>query len=134
MIGTLLLARNAVLRRERNKFRIQQMEREAERNEEVNQMKFRFFTNVSHELRTPLTLIISPLEGMMKETHDERKQEQLKLMHRNALRLLNLVNQLLDFRKAENKGFKLNPKEYNIGTIVHSVYKYFTTFGKAKGN
>ena len=70
--GTLLLARNAVLRRERNKFRIQQMEREAERNEEVNQMKFRFFTNVSHELRTPLTLIISPLEGMMKETHDEQ--------------------------------------------------------------
>ena len=68
LIGVLILARNAVLRRERNKFKIQQMEHEAERNEEVNQMKFRFFTNVSHELRTPLTLIISPLESMIKES------------------------------------------------------------------
>ncbi len=132
LIGTLLLARNAVLRRERNKFRIQQMEREAERNEEVNQMKFRFFTNVSHELRTPLTLIISPLEGMMKETHDERKQEQLKLMHRNALRLLNLVNQLLDFRKNEVAGLHLNLSEGEVVSYVHSICNSFLMLSEKK--
>ena len=109
------------------------MEREAERNEEVNQMKFRFFTNVSHELRTPLTLIISPLEGMMKETHDERKQEQLKLMHRNALRLLNLVNQLLDFRKNEVAGLHLNLSEGEVVSYVHSICNSFPdAFGKEK--
>ena len=64
-------------------------------------MKFRFFTNVSHELRTPLTLIISPLEGMLKETTDELQSTRLQLMYRNAHRLLHLVNQLLDFRKGE---------------------------------
>lgn len=108
------------------------MEREAERNEEVNQMKFRFFTNVSHELRTPLTLIISPLEGMMKETHDERKQEQLKLMHRNALRLLNLVNQLLDFRKNEVAGLHLNLSEGEVVSYVHSICNSFLMLSEKK--
>ena len=72
-------------------------------------MKFRFFTNVSHELRTPLTLIISPLESMMKEVSDDKQLGRLTLMHRNALRLLNLVNQLLDFRKSEVAGLHLTP-------------------------
>ena len=70
-----------------------QIEEDARRTEELNQMKFRFFTNVSHELRTPLTLIISPLESMIKEADDEKKAGKLKMMHCNALRLLHLVNQ-----------------------------------------
>ena len=132
LIGVLMLARNAVLRRERNKFKIQQMEHEAERNEEVNQMKFRFFTNVSHELRTPLTLIISPLESMIKETKDERKLGQLKLMHRNASRLLNLVNQLLDFRKNEVAGLHLSLSEGEIVSYVHSICNSFLMLSEKK--
>lgn len=132
LIGVLMLARNAVLRRERNKFKIQQMEHEAERNEEVNQMKFRFFTNVSHELRTPLTLIISPLESMIKETKDERKLGQLKLMHRNASRLLNLVNQLLDFRKNEVAGLHLSLSEGEIVSYVHNICNSFLMLSEKK--
>lgn len=132
LIGVLILARNAVLRRERNKFKIQQMEHEAERNEEVNQMKFRFFTNVSHELRTPLTLIISPLESMIKETKDGRKLDQLKLMHRNALRLLNLVNQLLDFRKNEVAGLHLTLSEGEIVSYVHNICNSFLMLSEKK--
>jgi len=132
LIGVLMLARNALLRRERNKFRIQQMEREAERNEEVNQMKFRFFTNVSHELRTPLTLIISPLEGMIKETGDEKKLGQLKLMHRNALRLLNLVNQLLDFRKNEVAGLHLDLSEGEVVSFVRNICNSFLMLSEKK--
>lgn len=132
LAGVLILARNAVLRRERNKFKIQQMEREAERNEEVNQMKFRFFTNVSHELRTPLTLIISPLEGMMKETQDERKLQQLGLMHRNALRLLNLVNQLLDFRKNEVAGLHLHLSEGEIVAYIQAICNSFLMLSERK--
>ena len=63
-IGLLFLARRQILKRERERFRLHQIELEVAKNEEVNNMKFRFFTNVSHELRTPLTLIISPLEGI----------------------------------------------------------------------
>ena len=54
----------------------------------------------------------------MKETHDERKLDQLKLMHRNALRLLNLVNQLLDFRKNEVAGLHLNLSEGEVVSMV----------------
>lgn len=132
LVGVLILARNEVLRRERNKFKIQQMEHEAERNEEVNQMKFRFFTNVSHELRTPLTLIISPLESMIKETKDDRKLGQLKLMHRNASRLLNLVNQLLDFRKNEVAGLHLSLSEGEIVSYVHTICNSFLMLSEKK--
>lgn len=69
------------------------------------------FTNVSHELRTPLTLIISPMESMMKEITDEKLHGKLQLMYRNAQRLLNLVNQLLDFRKNEMAGLHLTLSE-----------------------
>lgn len=132
LIGGLFLARNAVLRRERNKFKIEQMEHEAARSEEVNQMKFRFFTNVSHELRTPLTLIISPLEGMIKETKDERKLEQLNLMHRNAQRLLTLVNQLLDFRKNEVAGLHLSLSEGEIVSYMRNICNSFLMLSEKK--
>ena len=65
-VSALLFARRLTLKREREKFRMQQIEQEAVRKEEINQMKFRFFTNISHELRTPLTLIIAPLEDAMR--------------------------------------------------------------------
>ena len=95
------------LKREREKFRMQQIEQEAARKEEINQMKFRFFTNISHELRTPLTLIIAPLEELLKKTaEDESQRNVLQLMYRNAQRLLMLVNQLLDFRKSGFLSFR----------------------------
>ena len=94
LVIVLFLARYRMLKREREKFHLQQIENEVAKNEEINNMKFRFFTNVSHELRTPLTLIISPLEGMLKETTDELQSTRLQLMYRNAQRLLHLVNQL----------------------------------------
>ena len=100
--------------------------------QEISDIKLRFFTNISHELRTPLTLIISPLEGMMKETHDERKLDQLKLMHRNALRLLNLVNQLLDFRKNEVAGLHLNLSEGEVVSYVHSICNSFLMLSEKK--
>ncbi len=125
LIGILFWARNVVLRRERNKFKIQQIEREAERNEELNQMKFRFFTNVSHELRTPLTLIISPLESMMKDAKDAVLLDQLKMMHRNAVKLLNLVNQLLDFRKNEVAGLHLDLSEGEIISYARNICNSF---------
>ena len=132
LLGSLFLAFYTVQRRERNKFKIRQMERDAKKNEEVNQMKFRFFTNVSHELRTPLTLIISPLEGMLKETTDELQSTRLQLMYRNAQRLLHLVNQLLDFRKGEMSTHQLSLSEGDIISYVHSVCNSFLLMADKK--
>ena len=133
LIAILLLAYNWVKRHERNKYRIRQIEEDARRNEELNQMKFRFFTNVSHELRTPLTLIISPLESLIKDEHDELVAGRLKMMHRNALRLLNLVNQLLDFRKNEMAGSHLSLSEGEIVSFVQNICNSFLMLSEKKG-
>lgn len=68
---------------------------------ELEELKTRFFTNVSHEFRTPISLILTPSEQLLKEETDLHKKENLRLINKNASRLLILVNQLLDFRKLE---------------------------------
>ena len=107
---------------------------EQEKEKELYVSKIDFFTNVAHEIRTPLTLIKSPLESVLKDKQlpDEVKLE-LKVMDENAERLLSLTNQLLDYRKTENKGFKINLSECNIGKSISSVYKRFTTLATRKG-
>ena len=132
LVVVLFLARYRMLKREREKFHLQQIENEVAKNEEINNMKFRFFTNVSHELRTPLTLIISPLEGMLKETTDELQSTRLQLMYRNAQRFLHLVNQLLDFRKGEMSTHQLSLSEGDIISYVHSVCNSFLLMADKK--
>jgi PAS domain S-box-containing protein len=84
----------------------QRMEAERQRSEalaELDRAKTLFFTNVSHELRTPLTLILSPLEELLAEAEQPAgRGDDLALIRRNALRLLRLVNTLLDFSRAES--------------------------------
>lgn len=116
------------------KKRIQERMKEEERKkqEEINQLKFQFFTNISHDLRTPLTLIVSPLDQMIKETEDARQQKRLKLLKDNALRLLTLVNQLLDFRKNEVAGLQFNPVESDIVSFSKGVCDSFTAMSERK--
>ena len=91
---------------------------EASRMHELDLMKIKFFTNVSHEFRTPLSLIISPVENLIKSNDKPEHQLQLLMIRRNGRRLLNLVNQLLDFRKVELGEMKLN---LALGDIVKFV-------------
>lgn len=104
-------------------------EEEMRRKEEVDQMKFRFFTNISHELRTPLSLIILPLEGILRRLPENSSlQAPLQTIHRHATRLLSLVNHLLDFRKLEMHGERLNLAR---GDIAEFVERLVETFGDA---
>lgn len=89
--------------------------------EELDQMKFSFFTNISHELRTPLTLILTPLDSIIKKTDDSTLKIQLTGIYRNASELLKMVNQLLDFRKLEIKGETLQLCYCNIGEFFETV-------------
>jgi signal transduction histidine kinase len=107
------------------RFEVQQQRREAERAHTIEQLKTKFFTNVSHEFRTPLSLIISPLDRIIKQTADEEQKKQLNLVQRNAKRLLNLVNQLLDFRKMEVQEIKLHP---SIGDIIFFIADISNSF------
>ncbi len=115
VIALLWLGRKIIIDRARMRFNIQQQKKEAERIQALDQLKTKFFTNVSHEFRTPLSLILSPLDTIIKQEKDPDQVKQLTLVQRNAKRLLNLVNQLLDFRKMEVQEIKLYPA---IGDIV----------------
>jgi len=133
IFGILLLFRRSLIQRERLKFQNQQAVQETLRQQEISALKTRFFTNVSHEFRTPLTLIITPLEKLLKTELNEDSKKQLNLMYQNARRLLNLVNQLLDFRKIEEKRIKLNLDYGNVITSVEQAVLSFSDLKESKG-
>ncbi len=131
--GLLLLWRRIMLERMRMRFEVQQQRREAERAHSIEQLKTKFFTNVSHEFRTPLSLIIAPLDRIIKQIPDEEYKNQLNLVQRNAKRLLNLVNQLLDFRKIEVQEVKLHPAIGDIIAFVNDISQSFMDVAEKKG-
>ncbi|MFC4870811.1 hybrid sensor histidine kinase/response regulator transcription factor [Negadavirga shengliensis] len=108
----------------RNDLKIERIEKQKQ--EEINQLKMRFFTNISHELRTPLMLIKAPLEQLSKR--DDLPLDvphQLKSIHVNTARLLRLINQLLDFRKQETGHLRLTVREVEIVPFLKNIYQAF---------
>lgn len=111
--------------KEKNKRHLRQLETLKEK--ELYQAKIDFFNNITHEIRTPLTLIKSPLEKLLKTTYQlPDVQQNLSIMEKNTDRLLNLVNQLLDFRKTEIEQLKLNFVEVNISQLVRDIIWRFS--------
>lgn len=100
--------------------------------EEVTASKLQFFTNISHEVRTPLTLILGPLDKLMNLLHDSPYLSDLELIHKNAGRLLRVINQILDFRKVENKQEKLKIREIDIVSFAQEVKSYFNSMAKVR--
>lgn len=97
-----------------------------EKEKEIYQAKIEFFTNVAHEIRTPLTLIKGPMEKIIKYAKEVPLIEKnLRIMNRNTDRLLNLTNQLLDFRKTEVHGFSLNFVKANISELLQDIALQF---------
>ncbi|KEO71928.1 hypothetical protein EL17_20645 [Anditalea andensis] len=109
----------------RHKEKLFQLETEKER--EIYHAKVEFFTNITHEIRTPLTLIKGPLEEIIKkkEAFSEDIQENLLIMDRNSTRLINLSNQLLDFRKTEQRNFSLNYIKTDMVTLLKDLHFRF---------
>ena len=80
---------------------------EQEQTEKINKMQLQLFTNISHELRGPLSLIIGIEEQMQKQISNIHTLNLLKVLHKNTSRLLQLINELMDFRKAKSNSFSL---------------------------
>ena len=100
---------------------------------EMFNAKIEFFTNVAHEIRTPLTLIRGPLEKVIKKSDDNPDiQNNLKIMERNTNRLIDLTNQLLDFRQTEIDGFSLNFVKANITELLEETFIGFKSLADQK--
>lgn len=94
---------------------------------EATDAKFNFFTNISHELRTPLTLILGPLEDVLSSPKLQFSvKAPLEMVKKNTMRLLRLVNQLMDFRKIEEAKMKLRASENNITEFITDITNAFT--------
>lgn len=106
--------------------------RDKEHQEEINQMKMRFFINISHELRTPLTLILAPLQEIINKISDRWTRNQLEYIQRNANRLLHLVNQLMDYRRAELGVFELKAKKGNAHQLIQDNFLFYDKLARHK--
>jgi signal transduction histidine kinase/ligand-binding sensor domain-containing protein/DNA-binding response OmpR family regulator len=142
-IGVLLLIRQRGIQKIRRQFAaekekeeakllIEQERQEVKRIQELDQLKIKFLTNVSHEFRTPLSLIMAPVDKMLTRADQEQKL-QLNMIGKNARRLLNLVNQLLDFRKMEVHELKLHKRPGDIVKFIGEVSLSFTDIAEEKG-
>ncbi len=108
----------------KSKLQLEKVTREKER--ELNKLKLKFFTNVSHEIRTPVTLILGAVNRIAEDIPD-RKFDAIQEVRRNSKHLLQLVNELLDFRKLESEGVKLKATQGNFVEFVKEIYLSFTS-------
>ncbi|TJZ53295.1 response regulator [Sphingobacterium olei] len=123
------------LEQERNRAKqlIEQQRKEAEQLHQLDTMKIKFLTNLSHEFRTPISLIVGPVDNLMDQIKDAKASEQLGLVKRNARRLLNLVNQLLDFRKMEEQELSLQDTDGELVSFVDDISSSFSDMAQQKG-
>ncbi len=99
---------------------------EKDKQDELNELKLKFYTNVSHEFRTPLSLIIDPLERLAEQKIENSSgQKTLQLVLKNAHRLQVLINQLLEFRKTESGQFELKVAQGNLKEFIHNIFNRF---------
>ncbi|WP_163397569.1 hybrid sensor histidine kinase/response regulator transcription factor [Flavobacterium fluviatile] len=117
-IGLFALVRRAILTilKLRNDVRVQK---------QMSELKLNFFTDISHEIRTPLTMITAPLETMLTDEHiNDSVKSQLRIIEKNSNKLLNLVNQILDLRRIQDR--KLVVNEVNLGEFAAKMCENFT--------
>ena len=132
-IGMVYWLSRMYVRREKEKMMEERRENARKQREHQEEMKLRFFTNVSHEFRTPLTLILTPLGTLIKQQGDVDLKQRLTVIYRNAEKLLQLVNQLLDFRKLEMRGERLSVSMGDMVVFVRDAVEAFRGLVKEKG-
>lgn len=132
IVSALIIARKVILHRAKARFAIEQERKEAKRMHELDEMKIEFITNISHEFRTPLSLILAPIEKLQQTPASHEQEKNFNLIHRNVRRLLNLVNQLLDFRKLDVQEHQFFPQPGNIVAFTREISASFTEVAERK--
>ena len=103
---------------------------------EIDRAKTIFFSNVSHEFRTPLTLMLGPVEDMLRDRTQpvpEAHAQRLELVHRNSLRLLKLVNTLLDFSRIEAGRVQAKYEPTDLSSVTEELSSMFRSATERAG-
>ncbi len=100
--------------------------------EQLNEAKLQYFINISHEIRTPMTLIISPLQQLMADDKDSKRQKVYRTIYRNAERILRLVNQLMDIRKIDKGQMHLTFRETDVVAFIDDLCRTFVAPAEKK--
>jgi len=132
IIGTVYFVWKMQLKRVRIKHDYEMSRFEAEKLHEVDEMKSKFFANLSHEFRTPLTLIFGPAKDIIENCDDKKAMQSAGIIKRNARRLYDLVNQLLDLSKLEAGKMKLEASEQNIVPLLKGYVLSFSSLAERK--
>lgn len=111
---------------------VRSLENEKQRALTINDVKTKFFTNLSHEFRTPLTLILSPLDQLNETTESDDQKNLIQLAKKNANRLLNMINQLLDIARLEGDEVKLSVQENNAVPYLKGILMSFESLAQLK--
>ena len=125
------MVRCAVDEAEKKKFKmlLYQESGERDKKEQIHQAQLRFFTNISHDFRTPLSLILAALDKLRREG---LKEYYYRILNGNVQRLLNLVNELMDFRTVENGMMKLELEQLDINRMVQEIGNDFADYAKQR--
>lgn len=107
--------------------RITNLQRRVDFEQQISNLKLRFFTDISHELRTPLTLIASPIDEVISnEKLSDVGMENMQVAKRNTDRMLRLINQILDFRKIQNDKMKVLVEQVDVIPLIFKIYSNFS--------
>jgi signal transduction histidine kinase/ligand-binding sensor domain-containing protein/DNA-binding response OmpR family regulator len=117
---------------ERERFHNEQEQNEKERVHQLDTLKIKFLTNLSHEFRTPISLILGPVERLLTDPRNYEAFGHLQMIKRNGKRLLNLVNQLLDFRKMEEHELVLNATPGELVAFLQDTADSFADLSERK--
>jgi len=104
----------------------------AEKLQEINEAKSRFFSNVSHDLRTPLSLILAPLEELAGTASSDEERKRLGMIRRNARQLLRMITQLLDVSRVEAGSVQVHASKGNVGRCLRTVVSSFGPLARQK--
>ena len=106
---------------------------ERARIESLNKVKMNFFTNISHEFKTPLSLILGPIDVLLDRIDDKVHRGQLMLMKKNAVKMLRLIDQILELRRIDNDNITLELSSGDITSFVRDVFNTFTDNALRRG-
>lgn len=132
LIATAFYLRHKSIEKIKRRFLLEQERKEADRIHEIDQLKLKFLTNLSHEFRTPISLILGPADKLLAHEKNIWQQEHLQIIKRNGKRLLNLVNQLLDFRKMEEHELRLQAAEGELISFTRDIFDCFKDLAERK--